>query len=66
MSKIFQAVDNLELEPDGERPKAKTMISCVGVEKLDLTKPMKMVGKVESYLADLIHCMRSTLNDITK
>lgn len=51
-------MDNLELEPDGERPKAKTMISCVGVERLDLTKPMKMVGKVESYLADLIQCMR--------
>jgi hypothetical protein len=42
------------------------MISCVGIEKLDLTKPMKMVGKVESYLADLISAMRSTLNDITR
>jgi dynein heavy chain len=66
MSKIFQAVDTLELEADGERPKAKTMISAVGKEKLDLTKPMKMLGKVESYLADLINAMRSTLNDITR
>lgn len=66
MSKIFQAVDTLELEADGERPKAKTMISAVGKEKLDLTKPMKLLGKVESYLADLINAMRSTLNDITR
>jgi dynein heavy chain len=62
MSKIFQAVDHMELEPDGERPKAKAMISGVGKEKVDFTAPMKLQGKVENYLADLINLMRSTLN----
>lgn len=66
MSKIFQAVDHMELEPDGERPKAKAMISGVGKERVDFTAPMKLQGKVESYLADLINLMRSTLNQITQ
>ena len=66
MSKVFINVDCLELEPDGERPKAKTIISGVGKEKVDFTSPIKLVGKVESYLTDLIHSMRSTLNDITR
>ena len=64
MSKIFQAVDNVELEPDGERPKAKKMVTCVGQEEVKFSAPLKLVGKVENYLQDLIDAMRKTLNDI--
>lgn len=64
MSKIFQAIDNVELEPDGERPKAKKMITCVGLEEVKLSAPLKLIGKVENYLQDLIDAMRKTLNDI--
>ena len=66
MSKIFQAIDRLDLIPDGDRPIAKTMITCVGTEKVEFTKPLKLVGKVERYLDDIINLMRGTLREITK
>lgn len=34
----------------GDRPTAKTMNTCVGKEKVDFTKPLKLEGKVEVYL----------------
>jgi hypothetical protein len=33
-----------------ERPTAKTIITCVGSEKVDFTKPLKLEGKVEVYM----------------
>ena len=65
MSKIFQAIDRLELEENsGDRPTARTMITGVGSEEVNLTKPLKLVGKVEIYLQDLIDSMVNTLRDI--
>lgn len=42
------------------------MVTCVGKEKVDFSSSLKLVGKVESYLTDLIGAMRSSLNDIAK
>jgi len=51
MSKIFQAVDNLVLEEAAnDRPTAKKMISCVGVEEVEIGNPLKLLDKVEKYL----------------
>jgi hypothetical protein len=40
------------------------MDTCVGKEFVDFPKPLKLVGKVENYLADVIDTMRSSLNII--
>lgn len=61
MSKIYQSIDKLTMIPDGDRPKATTMISCVGVEQVDFSEPLKLKGKVESYMQDIIDVMRSSL-----
>jgi hypothetical protein len=34
----------------GDRPTAKQMTTCVGSEKVDFTKPLKLEGKVEVYM----------------
>lgn len=65
MSKIFQAIDKLDLEESGnDRPTAKVMITGVGTEEVKLSKPLKLVGKVEIYLQDMIDAMVNTLRDI--
>jgi dynein heavy chain len=64
MSKIFQAIQEFQLEEGGERPFAKTIISCVGTEQVNLTAPLKLIGKVEVYLKLAINGMQSTLKDI--
>jgi dynein heavy chain len=66
MSKIFQAIDKLELKPDGARPIANTMVSCVGIEKVSFTKPLKLNGKVEVYLMDIISTMQESLKELAK
>lgn len=66
MSKILQAIENLKLEEGGERPTATGMKSGVGVEFVSLTKPLKLLGKVEIYLQDMINSMVSTLRDIAE
>jgi len=48
----------------GDRPTAKTMNTCVGFEKVDFTKPLKLEGKVEIYLMDLINCITDTIKTI--
>lgn len=63
MPKIFQAIATLELKEGGERPTATKMISCVGTETVEFSKPLPLLGKVETYLADVIDTMRATLND---
>lgn len=40
------------------------MISGVGVETVTLTDKLKLVGKVEFYLHDMIKGMQKTLRDI--
>jgi hypothetical protein len=41
------------------------MKSGVGVEEVKLTEKLKLVGKVEYYLHDMINSMVKTLRDIT-
>jgi len=50
MPKIFQAIDTLKLESGAVRPAAIGMKSCVGVEFVEFTEPLKLMGKVENYL----------------
>ena len=67
MPKIFQAIETLKLTDEStERPSAIGMESCVGTEYVDFTQPMKLVGKVETYLADVIDIMRKSLKTITE
>jgi len=40
------------------------MKSCVGVETVQFTKSLSLLGKVENYLEDVIQTMRQTLKDI--
>ncbi len=40
------------------------MDSCVGKEFVDFHKPLKLVGKVENYLQDVIDTMKASLNVI--
>ena len=65
MPKIFQAIDTLDLNESGDRPEAIGMNAVVGGEYVKLTKALKLVGKVEVYLQDMIDSMRSTLREIT-
>lgn len=66
MSKIFQAIDKLTLVENGpnERPSATVMNSTVGYESVTFTVPLKLVGKVESYLQEVIYTMNTSLKDI--
>jgi dynein heavy chain len=40
------------------------MISCVGSEYVEFTDPLKLLGKVECYMQDVIDFMRKSLRDI--
>ena len=62
-SKVFQAIDKLELETGGDRPVSKGMVSCVGKEYVPFKTDMKLVGKVEMYMNDIINKMRSELKE---
>ena len=61
MPKIFQAINTLYLKGDGDRPIAKGFESCVGKEDVEFDAPLKLMEKVENYLADVIYKMRTTL-----
>jgi dynein heavy chain len=65
MPKIISAMDNLELIDEGVRPFAKGMHACVGKEYVEFTEPLKLVGKVEVYLQEVIDTMRGSLKDIS-
>jgi dynein heavy chain len=65
MPKIFQAIDTLKLEPGAVRPAAVGMKSCVGVEYVEFTEMLKLDGKVETYLQDVIDTMRTSLRKIS-
>jgi dynein heavy chain, axonemal len=48
------------------RPYAKGMVSSVGIEYVEFTVELKLIGKVEVYLQDVINTMRISLRDISK
>lgn len=66
MPKIISALDTLELLEEGVRPFAKGMKSSVGIEYVAFTVELKLIGKVEVYLQDVINTMRISLRDISK
>jgi dynein heavy chain len=66
MPKIISAMDTLDLKEEGVRPYAKGMHACVGKEYVEFTEPLKLMGKVECYLQDIINTMRKSLSDISK
>lgn len=63
--KIFQAVENFDMEESGDRPSVKGMKSGVGVESVKLSEPLKLVGKVETYLQDIINAIVVTMRGVT-
>ena len=64
MPKMFQAIENLELKEEGVRPFAMGMHTNVGTEYVVFTNPLKLMGKVETYMQDVIDSMRSSLKQI--
>lgn len=64
MPKIISAMETLELLEEGVRPFAKGMHACVGKEYVEFTTELKLMGKVEIYLQDVIDTMRGSLKDI--
>lgn len=65
MSKIFQAIENLELKDSGDqRPTAVGMHTNVGVEYVEFSAPLKLIGKVENYMQEVINSMKSSLRDV--
>lgn len=65
MPKIISAMETLELLEEGVRPFAKGMHACVGKEYVEFTTELKLMGKVEIYLQDVIDTMRGSLKDIS-
>jgi len=69
MSKCFQAIAKLILDNDDpaqgakRRPEGQGIVSCVGTETLQWTSPLKLNGKVEEYMTDIIAKMRSELRE---
>lgn len=61
-------MDTLELKEQSksDRPFAISMKACVGVETVQFTSEMQLLGKVEHYLQDVLNIMRSSLKDIAK
>ena len=53
------------MEDGSDRPSVLGMKSGVGVENVTLKQPLKLVGKVENYLQDIIDAVISTLHTIT-
>jgi len=64
MPKIFQAIETLKLETGQVSPAAVGMQSCVGIEYVEFSTALKLIGKVEVYLQDVIDIMNKTLRDI--
>jgi len=64
MPKIFQAIETLTLKNEGGVVSALGMDSCVGKEYVTFHQPLKLVGKVENYLQDVIDTMKMSLKQI--
>jgi len=58
-------METLELLEEGVRPFAKGMHACVGKEYVEFTTDLKLMGKVEVYMQDILDTMRSSLKDIS-
>lgn len=66
MSKIFQAIGKLTLkESANDRPIVTEMVSFVGVETVPMAD-MKLTGKVEIYMQDVVNHMKSTLKGVAQ
>ena len=65
MPKIFQAIETLKLNEGPGRPTAVGMTSCVGIEYIEFTDALKLDGKVELYMQDVIDTMRTSLRLIS-
>ena len=63
LSKTFQAIDRLELQGGGgrSRPTAHGMHSCVGTEYVEFGSALRIEGKVEDYMNDIVAKMRGEL-----
>jgi hypothetical protein len=68
MPKIISAMETLTLKEQShsERPFALAMKACVGIETVDFTSSLQLLGKVECYLQDVLDIMRSSLRDIAQ
>ena len=66
-TKIFQAVEHFNMsETSGsDRPSVLGLKAGVGVESVTLVEPLKLLGKVETYLQDIIDGIVNTLYKIT-
>ena len=53
-------------ESGSDRPSVLGLKAGVGVESVDLIEPLKLMGKVETYLQDIIDGIIATLSHITK
>jgi len=65
MPKIISAMDTLELVKEGVRPFVKGMHACVGKEYVEFTRELKLLGKVEGYMQDILDVMRGSLKDLS-
>ena len=65
--KIFQAVEHFNMSDasGSERPSVLGLKAGVGVENVELIEPLKLNGKVETYLQDIIDGIVGTLRVIT-
>jgi len=41
------------------------MHACVGKEYVEFTRELKLLGKVEGYMQDILDCMRGSLKDLS-
>jgi dynein heavy chain len=65
MPKIITAIKTLHLKEEGVRPFGEGWVSDIGKEEVNFTRELKLLGKVECYLQDIIDCMRNSLKDIS-
>ena len=64
MPKIVGCMQTLELLEEGVRPFVKGLHSCVGKEYVEFTRELKLLGKVEVYMQDILEGMWGSLKDI--
>lgn len=65
MSKIFQAIETLELKDSSDdKPIAFSMVTNVGEETVLFDHDLKLMGKVENYMQEVINTMRTSLRAV--
>ena len=61
MGKVVQSIERLEMKEEGERPRIQRMITSVGKETVEfINNGIKLEGKVEIYLQDVLKCIKDT------